>query len=61
MLATEMKYDIKDINLAEQGENNINWAIKDMPVLEKIKARFEYYIQKPNEYNRNCRSCYKRI
>lgn len=41
MLATEMKYDIKDINLAEQGENNINWAIKDMPVLEKIKARFE--------------------
>ena len=41
MLATEMKCDIKDINLAEQGENNIQWAIKDMPVLEKIKARFE--------------------
>jgi len=37
----EMKCDIKDINLAEQGENNINWAIKDMPVLSKIKARFE--------------------
>ena len=41
MLVTDMKYDIKDINLAEQGENNIQWAIKDMPVLSKIKARFE--------------------
>lgn len=41
MLAAEVKYDIKDINLAEQGENNINWAIKDMPVLSKIRARFE--------------------
>lgn len=41
MLMTEMKCDIKDINLAEQGENNIQWAIKDMPVLSKIKARFE--------------------
>lgn len=41
MLAAELKYDIKDINLAEQGENNINWAIKDMPVLSKIRARFE--------------------
>ena len=37
----EMKCDIKDINLAEQGENNINWAIKDMPVLSKIRTRFE--------------------
>lgn len=41
MTCMEMKCDIKDINLAEQGENNINWAIKDMPVLSKIKARFE--------------------
>lgn len=41
MLATEVNYDIKDINLADQGENNIQWAIKDMPVLSKIKARFE--------------------
>ena len=23
--------DIKDINLAEQGKNNIEWALKDMP------------------------------
>lgn len=41
MTCMEMKCDIRDINLAEQGENNINWAIKDMPVLSKIRARFE--------------------
>ena len=45
MLMTEMKCDIKDINLAEQGENQIEWALKDMPVLRKIKERFE--IEKP--------------
>jgi len=45
MLMTELKCDIKDINLAEQGENQIEWALKDMPVLKKIKERFE--IEKP--------------
>lgn len=45
MNCMELEYDIKDINLAEQGENNINWAIKDMPVLGQIKKRFE--IEKP--------------
>lgn len=45
MTCMELKCDIKDIALAEQGENNINWAIKDMPVLEQIKKRFE--IEKP--------------
>lgn len=40
MLATSLEYDIKDITLAEQGKNNIEWAMKDMPVLERIKARF---------------------
>ncbi len=40
MNCMEIKCDIKDIALAEQGENNINWAIKDMPVLEQIKKRF---------------------
>ena len=28
MNTTQLKYDIKDINLAEQGKNNIEWAIK---------------------------------
>jgi len=41
MITASVNYDIKDINLAEQGENNINWAIKDMPVLSMIRARFE--------------------
>lgn len=41
MVCMDIKCDIKDINLAEQGENNINWAIKDMPVLSKIRTRFE--------------------
>ena len=40
-LMTDLKYDIKDISLAEQGKNNIEWAMKDMPVLELIKERFE--------------------
>ena len=40
MNATQLKYDIKDINLAEQGKNNIEWAMKDMPVLRKIRERF---------------------
>ena len=34
------KSDIKDINLAEQGKNNIEWAFRNMPVLMKIKKRF---------------------
>ncbi len=40
MLMTEMKCDIKDINLAEQGKNQIEWAFKDMPVLKQIQKRF---------------------
>ena len=40
MVMTQIKSDIKDINLAEQGLNNIQWAMKDMPVLEQIKKRF---------------------
>ena len=32
--------DIKDINLAEQGKKQIEWAYKDMPVLVSIKERF---------------------
>ncbi len=40
METTRIKPDIKDINLAEQGKNNIEWALKDMPVLRKIRDRF---------------------
>ena len=41
MLMKELKYDIKDLNLAEQGKRQIEWAFKDMPVLSEIKKRFE--------------------
>lgn len=40
MNSTMIQPDIKDINLAEQGKNNIEWAMKDMPVLMKIQERF---------------------
>lgn len=40
MLMKEMKYDIKDINLADQGKNQIEWAFKDMPVLKQSQERF---------------------
>jgi adenosylhomocysteinase len=35
-----MDYDIKEINLAEQGRLRIEWAGMSMPVLNKIKERF---------------------
>lgn len=41
MLMKEIKCDIKDMSLAEQGKNQIEWALKDMPVLNLIKKRFE--------------------
>ncbi|HLL61083.1 MAG TPA: adenosylhomocysteinase [Candidatus Nitrosocosmicus sp.] len=36
-----MKYDVKDLKLAEAGKKLINWAEKDMPVLRLIKERFK--------------------
>jgi adenosylhomocysteinase len=36
-----MDYDIKDLNLAEKGRLRIEWAGMSMPVLSKIRERFE--------------------
>ena len=36
-----MDYDIKDSKLATVGKKRILWADNDMPVLQKIKERFE--------------------
>ncbi len=36
-----MKYDIKDIGLAETGKLRIEWASNQMKVLKLIKARFK--------------------
>ena len=40
-MQTILNYEIKDIALAEQGKKNIEWAQKDMPVLNSIKERFK--------------------
>lgn len=36
-----MEFDIKDINLAEEGKLSVEWANRNMPVLNSIKKRFE--------------------
>ena len=36
-----MPYHIKDIKLAEAGRKRIAWAERQMPILLKVKARFE--------------------
>ncbi|HMJ07861.1 MAG TPA: adenosylhomocysteinase, partial [Pyrinomonadaceae bacterium] len=36
-----MQYDIKDIDLAPQGKQRIEWADREMPVLRLIRERFE--------------------
>ena len=35
-----MDYDVRDIKLAEQGMEKIEWAGRRMPVLQKIRERF---------------------
>lgn len=42
MTATQIqiKYDIKDIALAAQGKQRIEWAGREMPVLRQIQERF---------------------
>ncbi len=42
-----MEYDIKDINLAPQGKQRIEWADREMPVLRLIRERFQ--AEKPLE------------
>lgn len=34
-------HDVKDLNLSPQGKKQIEWANRDMPVLESIRQRFE--------------------
>ncbi|HIZ29368.1 MAG TPA: adenosylhomocysteinase [Candidatus Adamsella sp.] len=40
-MITKEDCDIKDINLADQGKKQIEWAMQDMPVLCQIKERFK--------------------
>ncbi|MCK4549795.1 MAG: adenosylhomocysteinase, partial [Candidatus Krumholzibacteria bacterium] len=36
-----MKYDARDLDLAPQGKDRIEWADSTMPVLRMIRKRFE--------------------
>ena len=36
-----VKHHVKDLNLAPKGKKRIEWADNDMPVLRKIRERFE--------------------
>ncbi len=35
------QHDVKDLGLAEQGRQRIEWAAQEMPVLRQIRERFE--------------------
>ncbi|MDM8520969.1 adenosylhomocysteinase [Anaerolineales bacterium HSG6] len=37
---SKKEFDIKDINLAEQGRWRIEWAMKEMPVLRSLMERY---------------------
>ena len=41
MTSKEMRYEVKDLGLAEEGRMRIEWAERDMPVLKLIRERFE--------------------
>ena len=40
-MAEQRGFDIRDADLAEQGEKRIEWARREMPVLRQLAARFE--------------------
>ena len=35
-----LEFDVKDIGLAQQGKQRIEWAEREMPVLRLIRERF---------------------
>jgi len=40
-VTTSERHDVKDLNLAEEGVRRITWAEQTMPVLRRIRERFE--------------------
>lgn len=38
-LPEKLKYDIKDLKLAAEGERRINWALREMPVLRILREK----------------------
>jgi adenosylhomocysteinase len=52
----QFKYDVKDISLATQGKQRIEWAGREMPVLRQIQDRFSK--EKPLEGIRISACCH---
>src|SRR6266487_5690211 len=40
-MATTRRFDVKDVALAPEGLSRIEWADRQMPVLQAIRDRFE--------------------
>src|SRR5947209_20629536 len=40
-MATTKRFDVKDLALAAEGVRRIEWADRQMPVLQAIRERFE--------------------
>lgn len=41
MKSQDLKYEVKELRLAEEGQKRIEWAERDMPVLKLIRERFK--------------------
>ena len=58
MTIAEMKYDVKDLNLADQGKNQIEWAFKDMPIGMRPRYKRNRSALRGHEIRRcRCYSC----
>ena len=41
MTVVKDRYDIADLELADQGRFRMQWAAKEMPVLDLLEERFK--------------------
>lgn len=53
---TQTKYEVKDLALAPQGKQRIEWAAREMPVIKQIRERFAQ--EKPLEGIRLVACCH---
>lgn len=53
---TQTKYEVKDLALAPQGKQRIEWAAREMPVIKQIRDRFSQ--EKPFEGIRLIACCH---
>ena len=56
-----VKHDVKDLALATEGKKRIEWADNDMPVLQKVREKFEEEaFQKQKEIEEKALALYKK-